>query len=106
MIFYFLGYGAIGRICIFFLQKFPFSKLPVVGNWFNEGGFLYDLFHCDLCLGVWVFTFLAWAFKLNLLQPIFYMPIISELITGATTSFLVHLIRVGFEAQFSVIEVK
>lgn len=105
MIFY-LVYGAIGRICIFFLQKFPFSKLPILGSWFNERGFLYELFQCDLCLGVWVFTFLAWAFKLNLLQPIFYMPFVSELLTGATMSLIVHLIRVGFETQFSVIEVK
>lgn len=99
-------YCAVGRVCIFLLQKFPFHKLQFIGRWFMEGGFLHDLFQCDLCLGVWVYTILAGLFRFNLLHEFFYFPVISELVTGGVMSFIVHLLRVGFETQFSVIEVK
>jgi len=105
MIFYFT-YCAVGRICIFFLQRFPFQKLWLIGTWFQKGGFLHDLFECDLCLGVWTYWVLAFFFKLNLLQDVFYVPGLSELITGGITAFLVHVFRLGFEAKFSVIEVR
>jgi hypothetical protein len=49
---------------------------------------------------------LAFFFKLNLLQDVFYVPGLSELITGGITAFLVHVFRLGFEAKFSVIEVR
>ncbi len=71
-----------------------------------DGGFLYELFSCDLCLGVWVYWILAFMFKINIIQDFSSVPIISELITGGITSILVHLIRIGWEAKFSIIEVK
>lgn len=104
MIAYFI-YAIVGRICVFFLQKFPFSKLPLLGKLFREGGFLHDLFACDLCLGVWVYTILAFFFSVNFLDGYFYCPVISELITGAVTSLLVFLVRAGWQSEFSVIEV-
>lgn len=104
MIAYFI-YALIGRTCIFFLQRFPFSKLPGVGRMFRSGGFLHDLFACDLCLGVWVYTILAFFFSINLLEGYFYYPVISELITGSVTSLLVFLIRAGWQSEFGVIEV-
>lgn len=100
------AYFAIGGICIFFLQKFPFQKLWLIGTWFQKGGFLHELFECDLCLGVWTYWILAFFFKMNFLQGVFYVPVLSELITGGVASFLVHLLKIGFEAKFSVIEVR
>lgn len=102
----FLVYSLTGRICIFFLQKFPFAKLLWIGPLWQPGGMLYDLWSCDLCLGTWVFTFLSAFFGLNLLGEYFYMPFLSELLTGAATSLLVHLLRLGFEAKFSVIRIE
>jgi hypothetical protein len=99
-----LVYAIIGRICVFFLQKFPFVKLPWVGKWFEDGGFLFDLFHCDLCLGTWVFTFFAVAMQLNLLDV--YIPGVSELVTGAIISLIVWLVRIGWQTQFGIIEVR
>jgi hypothetical protein len=95
----------IGRLCIFLLQKFPFWKLPVIGKLWKEGGFLHDLFACDLCLGVWVYTVLACFSDVNLTMELFYVPFISEFVTGGIISFLIHLVRVGYQAEFSIIEV-
>lgn len=105
MIGYFI-FAIVGKVCIFLLQKFPFSKLWVVGSWFRERGFLHDLYACDLCLGVWVFSVLAGLFRINLLESFFYLPVVSEAITGGITSILVHFIRVGYEAEYAIIEVK
>lgn len=99
----FLTYCAVGRLCIFFLQKFPWSKLPLIGRYWQPGGFLHELFACDLCLGVYVYTFWAAFFQVDLLGTLFYLPFASELVTGATTSLLVHLARIGFAAEYSVI---
>lgn len=99
-----LVYALIGRICIFLLQKFPFHKLPIVGKYAKEGGFLYDLLACDLCLGVWVYVFFSAIFRLNLLDS--YIPVMSELVTGGTISFIVWLAVRGYQSQFSIIEVK
>jgi hypothetical protein len=101
---YFL-FLSVGRLCIFLLQKFPFYKFKFLKGLFLEGGFLHDLFACDLCLGVWVFTILSAFFRLNLLEDYFYIPVVSEFITGGITSFIAHLIRSGYQAQYSVIEV-
>jgi hypothetical protein len=105
MILEYFFFCAVGRVCIFLLQKFPFHKIKFIGAWFKEGGFLHDLFACDLCLGVWVFTILSFFFQLNLLEAYFYVPVVSEFITGGITSLIVHLILHGFQAQYSIIEV-
>ena len=99
-----LVFCIIGRVCIFLLQKFPLNKL--LPRFFSEGKFLHDLFECDLCLGVWVYWILAYPFKMNILNEYFYVPVLSELLTGGSISLLVHLIRLGWEAKFSVIEVR
>lgn len=70
-----------------------------------DGGFLHDLFACDLCLGVWTFAILSFFFKANLLQSFFYIPVLSEFITGGVTSLVVHLLRIGFQAEYGVIKV-
>jgi hypothetical protein len=95
----------VGRVCIFLLQKFPFTKLPLIGRLWGEGGFLCDLFSCDLCIGVWVYTVLGYFFKINLLFIYFYVPVISEFITGGITSLIVFLVVRGYQAQYSIIKV-
>lgn len=90
---------------IFFLQKFPFYNLPWIGKSFRRG-FLFDMFSCDLCLGVWVYSILAYIMSVNILDGWFgYIPVLSELITGITTSFVVHLLRIGWQAEYSEIRI-
>lgn len=96
----------VGRTLIYTGQKFPLNHLPIIGKFFDEGKFLRQLFDCDFCLGVWVFTILSAIFRMNILLEWIYVPVISELITGSVTSFLVHLVRLGWQTKFSVIVVE
>lgn len=94
-------YLVIGRLLIYLWQQFP---LP---------GFLENiktidyLHHCDLCSGVWVYGVLSFVMAVDVLQALgfWYVPFISELVTGAVTSFVMHLLRLGWNARFQRIEV-
>lgn len=63
---------------------------------------LQELRDCDFCLGVWVFTGLAMALGINLLEPL-YLPVLSEALTGLALSFGVHLAMLGWEMKFGVV---
>lgn len=95
-----LAYALIGKLTIFLLQKFPKHSLPIIGKLFREGRLLGDLFSCDLCLGFWVYTGLALLINVDVTGELFYVPILSEFITGAVMSFIMHLISAGWEAQY------
>jgi hypothetical protein len=99
MILDFLIFAITGRILIFLFQKFPKEKLPFIGTLFLEGKFLEELFSCDLCLGFWVYFGLAFIFG-DFVPTIDYVPILSEFITGAITTFIVHIFSVGWNAKF------
>jgi hypothetical protein len=106
MILNFLVYAAIGRVCIFFLQRFPFERLPKIGGWWLRGGSLHDLWFCSLCLGVWVYTPLAYLMQIDLMGGWFpHIPGITELLTGAVTSLLAFLIQVGWQTEFGEITI-
>jgi hypothetical protein len=66
--------------------------------------FLGELVSCDLCLGVWVYWFFALIFGVNLFYELGYIPILSELLTGAATSFVVHVFSIGWMDKFGVIQ--
>jgi len=93
MIINYFIYAVVGGVSIFFLRKFPITD-KIVLKIFNG---------CNLCLGVWVYSALAFVFRMNILQEYFYMNILSELITGAVTSLLVHLVTIGWKSEFSTI---
>ena len=90
----YLLYTLVGRLFIYLLQKSPYHRLI---KW----GFLQRLFECDLCLGVWVYTILAFLINVNLFS--FYVQFLSELIIGSGTSLIVHLIRIGWQEKFGTI---
>jgi hypothetical protein len=96
-----VAYALIGKLTIFLLQKFPKHSLPIIGELFREGRLLGDLFSCDLCLGFWIYTGLAYIINVNLVGELFNVPILSEFITGAIMSFIMHLISAGWEARYS-----
>lgn len=90
----FLVYVILGKLLIYLGQKF-------LGNVKS----INKLVSCDLCLGVWVYSILAGLFQIRLLEDVyFYIPIVSEVITGCVVSYLVHLVTIGFrEKHLSVI---
>jgi hypothetical protein len=97
MIFDFVIFALVGRIILFLLQKFPKSKFPFIGKLFREGKLLDELFSCDLCLGFWIYFGLAFVFEIDFGISV---PILSEFIIGAVTTFVVHVFSVGWNAKF------
>ena len=98
MILEFLVFALIGKIIVFLLQKFPKSKLLFIGRLFSEGRLLDDLFACDLCLGFWVYFGLAFVSDMDLAG--IGVPVVSQFIAGAVTTFIVHIFSVGWNAKF------
>ncbi len=99
-------FALIGRLLIFFFQKFPKENLPLIGRFFRDGRFLEQLSACDLCLGFWVYSGLAFIINVNVTEELFYVPILSEFVTGAVISFIMHLISAGWEARFTNIVIE
>ena len=94
----FLVYVAIGKLLVFIGQKF------LLDNLFQTPQFLKRLFSCDLCLGVWVYTLLSGILRVFLFTDVYgYVPLLSELITGCSISFLVHLLSLGWKSKFEVV---
>ncbi len=95
-------YIAIGKLSIYFIQIFPPAQF--LFRW----KYLEKLLTCDLCLGVYVFGVFAWLLHIDLITLLgfSYIPFISELITGAITSFIVHIFSIGWKDKFGVFEVK
>jgi len=94
-----VGFLLVGRLAVYLLQKFPFH--------FKEGGFLEQLFLCDLCLGVWLFTGLSFIMHVDFIKDMFgiYVPVINQFLTGAIASFVVHIFRIGWNTKFQIVEI-
>ena len=99
-------FALVGKLLIFLLQRFPKQSLPIIGRLFRDGRLLDNLFSCDLCLGVWVYAGLAFIIDVNVIGDLFYVPILSEFITGAIVSFIMHLISAGWNAQYQNIVIE
>lgn len=92
-----LIYLVAGKLIIFFFQSFPLpTKL-------EEHWFFGKLHKCDLCSGVYIFSILAFFLKIDLLGPLgfWYIPFISEIITGMSASFVMHLLTLGWKEKFN-----
>lgn len=87
----------IGKLVMFLARKAPYQ------NWVP---FLKDLFACELCLGVWVYTALALVFDFHVPLTFPYIPILSEFFTGAIASFTMWLLTDGWNSKFSVMVLK
>lgn len=95
---YFLLFLLIGKLLIYLGMKFP----PLSESRFE---FVKRLWECDECSGVWVYTLLSFVMGEVLFVEYFYFPIVSELITGGISSFIVHLISIGWREKFTVVEI-
>lgn len=90
-------FALIGRTLIYLIQKFPKTWLT------KKSKFLDDLFSCDLCLGVWVYVGLnLLAFHITAYNE-YDSTIIGEIVTGAVTSFVMHLISLGWKEKFTTL---
>ena len=95
-----LFYIVVGKVSIYLIQKFP-----LVNYLSSKSKLLEELFGCPLCLGVWVYVFLSWFFKINFMQEFMYVPILCELLTGGITSFIVWVFSEGWTSKFRIYEV-
>lgn len=105
----YIFYAGLGRLFIFLIQKSPYIKFFVGFFKGRSKEFLDELFGCDLCLGFWVYLTLALIFQyanvnVNVLD-IPYAPVISAIITGAITSFVVHVFSAGWKDLFGTFEI-
>jgi hypothetical protein len=89
-------YLLVGRLLIFLGMKFP----PLSESRLE---FIKRQWTCGLCSGVIVYTILAFAMGEVLLKDIFYVPVLSELITGGISSFIMHLLVTGWKENFEVV---
>lgn len=97
MIYYF-AYAALGKLLIYLFQKFPLTL-----SLSKRSEFLKQLFECDLCLGVWIYFFLALLFGTDKFYDWTYVPVITEFVIGAVTSFVMYLISIGWKSEFTIL---
>jgi len=57
-------------------------------------------------LGFWVYTGLAFITNVNVAEEWVNIPIVSQFITGAVVSFIMHLISAGWEANYKNIVIE
>lgn len=91
-----LFYVGVGKVLLFLGMKFP---LP---QFLEEKKTIKYLHECDLCFGFWVYAVLSWAMQLDLLTAsgFHYVPVIAEIVTGGVVTFVMHLLRIGWNARF------
>jgi hypothetical protein len=88
--------GVLGGLLVWTLQ----TSGPTRRIW-KLHSFLSELGGCDFCLGCWVFSLLAWPLGVNVVAPI-YVPVLSEVVTGITFSFVAHLTKIGWKVRWGV----
>lgn len=87
-----LLFAATGRVLIYLWMIFPepqFMKLP---SWLEK------LHRCDLCSGVWIYSILAIAIQIDLFG---LNNVVTQIATGAVTSYLVHVFVIGVKEKFA-----
>ena len=91
----------LGRVIIYLWQNFP---LP---QFLRNIKTIEYLHNCDLCSGVWAYSILAGLMQMDLLEPLgfWYVPLVSEILVGMVTSFIVHIFVIGWKAKFDVVVV-
>lgn len=85
-----------GRVIIYLVQT-----LPPVREMKNE--FFHELFNCDLCLGFWTYFVLLGVTNSHI--TLFYVPLISEVISAGIVTTLVHLVCLGWKLKHGSFEV-
>lgn len=87
-----LVFAATGRILIYLWMIFPEPPFVGLPYWLKK------LHSCDLCSGFWIYSALALVIKADFFgigHPI------TQIATGAVTSYLVHVFWIGAKEKFS-----
>lgn len=87
-----LLFAATGRILIFLWMTFPEPGFIGIPYWLKK------LHSCDLCSGVWIYAALALATGADLFGMDHW---ITQIATGAVTSYLVHIFWIGAKEKFA-----
>ena len=92
-----LTFVVIGKLLIFLGQRFP---LP---DFLGRNKKIKEWHECPLCFGVWIYGFLAFFLKMDLLTVagFWYVPFVSEVITGGAISFIVYIFSIGWKDVFA-----
>lgn len=91
----FLLYLAIGKLITWLLQTNGLTR-PI----WKLHPILAELEQCDLCLGFWVYLVLALFLRSTL--SLWPGPI-NRIVLAALSSFMAHLLRLGWENKFGVV---
>jgi len=92
----YFAFALIGKVLLYLLQKFPLTDY-LATKW----KVIEQLVTCDLCLGFWVYLILGAFYRVDLITP--YQAVFSEIILASVTTFVVHLISIGWSEKFSVV---
>lgn len=106
MVLYYIAYALVGKIFMYLIRLFPLTDKLI-----GKSVVLRKLIDCDLCLGVWIYFFLAMVMRENIFS---FIPnpfgatwyLIEYFMTGAVTSFIMDLVSIGWNDKFRVLEIK
>ena len=91
-----LIFAVVGRLLILLGMRFHLPERIEKIQWIA-------LLHgCSLCMGMWIYSGLAYFMKIDMLTEFhfWYVPVISELVTGAFTTFVVWIFEAGYRERF------
>jgi len=95
-----LIYAVVGRLLIFLGMRLHLPERIENINWISQ------LHMCSLCMGVWIFTILAYFMGIDILNSWFGFPhiaILGEIVTGSLTSYVVWIFVAGWNSVHDVV---
>lgn len=95
----FLLYLFVGKVLLFFAMKFA------EGNGITTG-YIGRLLSCDLCGGFVIYGLLSLLMGEILFRDYYFVPIVSQIITGGISSLMVALIHSGYKSRFEVLVIE
>jgi len=92
MILEYFAFLLVGRLFMYLFRLFPPAVRLLQKHEDTE-----KLLNCDLCLGVWTFTILAWIMNIQIIEN---TNVFGYLITGSVSSFIMFLLVRGWNQKF------
>ena len=94
-------YAIAGRILIYLLQTNGITQ--ELKRYTSEDGLLREFIECDLCVGFWVYLFLAFTLKKTIEIGV-WPRFVENIVLAGTTTLVIHLFRLGWNQKFAIIE--
>lgn len=91
---FFVLFSGLGKLLMFIFRKFPLTEKIA-----SKNTTLQTLYTCNLCLGVWFYTFMAFVLNYNAFPEI-KNKTFGKFVTGCFTSFINWLFWNGVDSQF------